>query len=391
MTTFYAILIAISGAGSLYLGYVFFLKGDTDSASSGDESNLATLRNLRSELEEDFKLGNVSVENYQDSKAGLEYRYLEERSPVLAVVNSKVNRAPILMLVLSPLLAIPLYMMFGNSEAIFVEKELADSISSITQEEFREMTIELSTHLNNNPDDLKGWVMLGRAYFILNDFEKAVSSWLIASEIEKKNIELKINLLEAMILRDQGRFTQESDLLINEILVDRPSDVKVLSLAGGSAFSKGRYGDAIDVWKKILTFDEVDPKFTDAVKNSIEEAEFRKNSDGEPEITGTVSLGKNLTALDLPEDYYVFIVLRDSRKSSVPIIVDKVSKSALPYKFKLDRSMLMRPGTKFSIDDQYVLSGFISKSDTVNGKLNNLEAKPILVNGTSKDIELIIN
>ncbi len=67
-----------------------------------------------------------------------------------------------------------------------------------------EMVGRLEAKLAKNPDDVDGWLMLGRSYFVRNDFQKATQAFEHAYNASKgQNVEAMVSYAEALTITDQ--------------------------------------------------------------------------------------------------------------------------------------------------------------------------------------------
>ncbi len=392
MIIFYSIVILIT----LSIGWI--LVGSITRQNIGDffsneKINLDTIKRQKAELDDDYRMGLLDLSQYDSAVADLEHRYLDEVDDTRKPGNRGFNGSsmPLAICVMFlPLTAIAFYVFFGNSEAIGIDKNPANQVSSITQEEFGTMTLKLSDHLENNPDDIEGWVMLGRAYYILGDFKNAVEAWKIPLAQDPGNINLQISVAEGLILANGGQFSDESMRLIESVLKLKPFHKKALSLAGGEKFASGEYLAAIVFWRKLLTVTQNETEYYQSINESIAEAKRRHQSQEITiSITGTVKLSPGLRHKVSP-DHTVFIVVRNVSDAKIPIIVDRVPVGSLPYNMRLDKTKLMREDIDFKTSSKFIITGFISDSDRVEGKLPDIGSDSIFTNIKANAVELIL-
>src|SRR6202035_709384 len=71
------------------------------------------------------------------------------------------------------------------------------------------MVGKLEKHLQEQPDDSKGWLMLGRSYLALNRLDDALVAYDHAHRLDGKNPDAAMGLGEAMSLRAGGEITPE--------------------------------------------------------------------------------------------------------------------------------------------------------------------------------------
>ncbi|MGH8731817.1 MAG: c-type cytochrome biogenesis protein CcmI, partial [Burkholderiales bacterium] len=142
------------------------LKGGTGTGVARDKANFEIYRDQFAELENDLMSGVLGAEQFDQAKADLERRVLEDAArPAQDVTRARRGRAaPIAVGVLIPVAAVLLYLQFGTLEGLDVTQHAAGDVSSMTAGNFQEMTEKLAARMRENPNDAEGWMMLGRAY-----------------------------------------------------------------------------------------------------------------------------------------------------------------------------------------------------------------------------------
>jgi cytochrome c-type biogenesis protein CcmH/NrfG len=66
---------------------------------------------------------------------------------------------------------------------------------------------KLEQHMQAEPNDLKGWLMLGRSYVALERADDAVDAYEHAHRLDPGNVDAMLGLGEAMSLRARGEIT----------------------------------------------------------------------------------------------------------------------------------------------------------------------------------------
>jgi cytochrome c-type biogenesis protein CcmH len=100
------------------------------------------------------------------------------------------------------------------------------------------MVAKLEKHLQDAPDDLQGWLMLGRSYLALQRLDDAVNAYDRAHRLGK-NPEAALGLGEALSMRAGGEITPDAANLFEEALAIAPSNPKALLYGGFAAAIRG--------------------------------------------------------------------------------------------------------------------------------------------------------
>ena len=113
------------------------------------------------------------------------------------------------------------------------------------------MVAKLEKHLQEEPNDLKGWLLLGRSYLTLNRLDDAVVAYDHAYRLDPKNVVAVMGLGEAMSLRAGGNITPRAAQLFEEALALAPADPKALLYGGFAAAVRGDRALARSRWQAL--------------------------------------------------------------------------------------------------------------------------------------------
>jgi cytochrome c-type biogenesis protein CcmH len=114
------------------------------------------------------------------------------------------------------------------------------------------MVAKLEKHLQDTPDDLKGWLMLGRSYVAMNRLDDAVVAYDRAHQLDAKSAEAAMGLGEAMSLRAGGDITPEASQLFEQALTLAPDNPKALLYGGFAAAVRGDRPLARARWQALI-------------------------------------------------------------------------------------------------------------------------------------------
>lgn len=217
--------------------------------------------------------------------------------------------------------------------------------------DIQQMIDSLAARLQENPDDLAGWKMLGRSYLQLQNFPGAVAAFEKAVEMESsQNGQTLADLGEAVLMADQRTLLGRAGQLFENALALTPDNPKALFYSGMAAVQRGDNALAAERWEALLATSP-----PENVQNILRQriAELRGETQAPaapvaPEQPGTVvnvavSLGSTATQANLP-DTTVFIIARDPNQPSPPIAAVRRRLSELPATIEIGDSDAMIPG-----------------------------------------------
>lgn len=367
------------------------LKANFPAGIDREKMNRDVLRDQFEDIENDVRAGVIDPQQAVQARQELERRVLEEvmggmESPT---GNPRTWKLPVAIAVALPAAAIALYLQLGSLQGLSAVPHAAGNLSSISSGQFGEMTAKLAARLQEKPDDVVGWTMLGRAYRATERHEEAAKAFARASALKPDDAELLADQAEALAIARGRNLAGEPARLLERALQLDPDSAKALALAGSAAFEHKDYKAAIRHWERLLKQPDVGGELAQALQTGIIEAkalaEGRKPSVPPPpgRVSGTVSLSDGLKGKTGPEDV-VFVFARAAQGPRMPLAIAKVKVKDLPYHFDLDDSMAMMPELKISGFAEIVVGARVSKSGSATPSSGDLEGiGPAVKPGTS--------
>jgi cytochrome c-type biogenesis protein CcmH len=107
--------------------------------------------------------------------------------------------------------------------------------------------------LENEPNDVAGWLMLGRSYVALEQFPLALRAYQRADRLESgRNAEALIGMAEAMVLQADGVVDERAGRIFEQALVLAPNSERALFFTGVAAQRRGDAATAIARFQSLL-------------------------------------------------------------------------------------------------------------------------------------------
>jgi cytochrome c-type biogenesis protein CcmH len=113
------------------------------------------------------------------------------------------------------------------------------------------MMAKLEQHLRDDPNDLAGWLMLGRSYTALQRLDDAVTAYDRAHRLAGNNAEAALGLGEALSLRAGGEITPPAAQLFEDAITLEPNNPKALLYGGFAAATRGDRALARSRWQAL--------------------------------------------------------------------------------------------------------------------------------------------
>lgn len=102
------------------------------------------------------------------------------------------------------------------------------------------MVAQLARRLERNPDDLEGWLKLGRSYLVLQQYPLAARAYQRADRLSGgRNVDALTGLAEALVLGDETELDGRAGRLLEQALAVDPRSPKALYYGALTAMRRG--------------------------------------------------------------------------------------------------------------------------------------------------------
>jgi cytochrome c-type biogenesis protein CcmH len=134
-----------------------------------------------------------------------------------------------------------------------------------------EVTASLEARLARDPNDREGWRMLGRTYLVGGNAAKAAESYERANALApQKDIDLQLDLAEALVLTDDPAAQPRAKAIIDDALAADADNQKALWYQGVIAVRAGDNGTAKKSWTRLLEGNPP-PEIRDVITAQLQE------------------------------------------------------------------------------------------------------------------------
>jgi len=233
--------------------------------------NTAIYRDQMGELDRDRAENILSQEDYDQSRAELQRRMLDdvrEDTPRAAASSGK-----LVSVVLGSALLVSsaaLYLIIGTPQAINPPPPPAQE-QKFSLEDINRMVDGLAARLQTEPQNYEGWAMLARSYKMLGRYPEALAAYQRTGPLLDSNAQLLVDHADTLAAVERS-FTPAVLDLINRALKLDPANPQGLWLRGTAAFEAKRYDQAISDWEKLLAIFPPGSQEAGVIRNNIAEA-----------------------------------------------------------------------------------------------------------------------
>jgi cytochrome c-type biogenesis protein CcmH len=216
------------------------------------------------------------------------------------------------------------------------------------------MVAKLEQHLREQPNDLAGWLMLGRSYLALERAEDAVAAYEHARGLEANNVDALLGLGEAMSLRDGGDLTPAEAELFEEAATLAPDNGRALLYGGFAAAARGDRATARSRWQALKNMHPpaeieamLDQRIAELGSSGAESASGTPSGAAQsgPEAQATINLSI-APALKprLTDTAQLFVFAREPGAQGPPLAAKRLASSAIGTQIHLSSADSMLPG-----------------------------------------------
>jgi cytochrome c-type biogenesis protein CcmH len=345
-------------------------------------TNIAIYKERLAELEAE----NLNPEQRELAKLELDQTLLHDvETPETQITTPRGRWAGIAIGMILPVLAIGGYL--KSSDYLLATSEKPAPTDKAAQSKIppnlEEMVQKLVKRLEENPEDTKGWYMLGRSYTVLNRYPEAIVAYTKALALAgNENPQLFVDFAETLGMSANGDLAGRPVELLKTALSLNPELPKALWLAGLASAQSKDYAMAVEYWQRLLA--QIPENETEDRQSLLEQINEAKRlmkpttlnatampstatlpnlpkATGAAQLQVEVSLAAEVLAKVNPTDT-VFIYARAKQGTPMPLAVVKKQVKDLPLKITLDDSMAMTPSMKLSNFSEVMVMARVSSS-----------------------------
>ncbi len=393
MLVFSTVALLLIAAALLFLLPPLLQGGKTKNVIERKDLNILVYKDQLKELETDLNNGNITQEQYDLAQSDLERSLLQDVEGEADVAQAKSDSGKYVAIVVAivvPLVAISLYSILGEGKRGFDPKNFRAGMTTEGHEGTLEQQVrKLQNHVQENPEDLEGWVMLARSYYFLKQYQAASDAFArTVAMTGEQNPGLLADYADALAMATGRNMAGKPYDLVKKALTVDPNHQKSLWLAATATYQAKDYKTTLEYWLTLRKqFPEGSDNFVQMTRNIAEVKQFmgmpideevaimQQAQEGQapaavaeapaagvqPKVSGIVVLDNALKDKVSPTDT-LFVFARAASGPRMPLAIIRTTVSELPLDFTLDDSSAMNPQMKISLFKEVVVGARVSKS-----------------------------
>ncbi len=402
----------------------------TQDSLGRDQQNIVIARDKKETLQQQLANDQMSQQEFDAAMADLEVSLAIdlERQQSLQSNQDAGKWAVWVFAALIPVLSVYMYWELGEYRVVenpalaqartkTDAQNAAHAQSGKKAPSMAELVQKVKDHLRNNPDDARGWFMLGRTYLSLQQYPEAVAALQRSYDLSPEEPAVMLALADGLAMTQNGSMAGEAEHLVKLALKLVPENPTALWLAGLAAEQGGRNREAFDYWMSLLPLLGADPQSASEVKTLL--TELKQKHPELPELnfpaqaaapsmsaavnsnavvstdTGvavSVTLDPQLSSKVSANDL-LFIYAKAASGPPMPLAAKRLKASDLPVKLTLSDADAMMPQMRLSSFDDVVIGARISRSGNPVAQAGDLyfETPAMKHKGFNGVVELNIN
>ncbi len=127
----------------------------------------------------------------------------------------------------------------------------------------------LAKHMQQSPERLGGWKLLGRSSMQISDYAQAAHAFRQASRLAPTDADMHAALAEALFMAAGQSFAPESRAALGVALKANPCQGKALFYQGLAHFQAGAHGPAVQSWTDLVATSPPGAPYLDSVRRQI--------------------------------------------------------------------------------------------------------------------------
>ena len=252
------IIVLLAALALLVLGFVFVPLARGQAARAADRNSFAraVYRDQLAELARDRDRGVIDAREEDAARREIERRLLAAEHSAAA---SPATPRPVLAAMLGVvvlLVAAGLYVVLGNPgvpDLPYADRAAERAVAAHQMPtDLNKAVADLQAKLKANPNNLEGWILLGRTEAMRQHWEKSAEAMRQAMTLAPKRPDIATAYGEMQIMADGGLVTPQARDALVAALKEEPKDLRALWYLGLEAVQQRNVGIARDYWQRLL-------------------------------------------------------------------------------------------------------------------------------------------
>ena len=227
-----------------------------DQAPARAAFDVEVFRRQLAEVDADRERGVLTADEAAAARIEVERRILHAADAEAAASEGQTSGARHLglavVVVLVPAISLALYGMIGSPDAPDMPlAERADQPAPSMPADVEDAMRQLAAKLKEEPDNLQGWLLLGRSYAFTQRYQEAASAFASAAALAPDDDDIAVSYGEALTFAADGTVTPAARQQFEAVLARNPEHESGRYYFGLAQLQSGNRTDALEIWTAL--------------------------------------------------------------------------------------------------------------------------------------------
>lgn len=236
--------------------------------------DLAVYRDQLAELDRDRSAGLIPADEANAARNEVSRRILSAQAELASEqktgqpVPAWVSVATVIAV---PAIALGAYLLIGRPD-LPAQPLQARIDSAVANQDMVAMVRQVERHLEQKPNDARGWMVLAPAYKRMARYNDAANAYRKAIAISGPDPDLMTDMGESLVLANNGLVSNDAQKIFEAVQKAAPKHMKARFYLALAHQQEGRTADAIAGWNAMLAESAPDAPWRAAVEQQISSA-----------------------------------------------------------------------------------------------------------------------
>jgi cytochrome c-type biogenesis protein CcmH len=241
---------------------------------------LAIYRDQLTELQREVEAGRLSPPEAKAAETEIQRKILaaaDSMDPAEAATSAARTLprtvGPVLVAAGVPIGALAVYLSVGSptesAHPFDPDRAAAHAEARARAREMAALVEKLAQRLEQEPDNLQGWLILARSYAAMERNAEAADAYRHAYELSDRNATYAADFGEALVAAAEATVTPEAQRLFEQALQADPSEPRARFYLGLAKAQAGEARDAIAIWRSLEIDSPADAQWLPAVRETM--------------------------------------------------------------------------------------------------------------------------
>jgi cytochrome c-type biogenesis protein CcmH len=398
VTILFWIIIAVLVLVAIALLALPLLKNTPLERVDAAQRNVAILRQQLAELQQQLDEGVLSAAQYdaQYQELLLDLNDELDADTIASPATGNGRWMIPVVAVFVPLLSLVLYVQLADPQAL--EKAEAQQQTEKNMADVRGMIPQIIERLKQRPDDVQGWVMLGKSYSFIQDYPQAAQVFAKLDQIAPDQPEILLLYAEALAMSRNGQLAGEPSELAFKAVQLAPDNKDALWMTAIAKLEAEEQPQALAYLQKLKSLLPADAEALPQIQQMIAQISATATAaSGQTlpadavSIKVKVSVDSAVRNKTRPEQI-LFVYAQAVEGPKMPLVITRKRVAHLPVSVELNDSMAIQPNLHLASYKKLRIVARISKTgDATSQKGDLIGAAVIDLPVNDQPIGILIN